>query len=109
MNISLRQITWLVIPLIVALNSFPIHYAYSKEAGSNATAELWRQSVELKQAGYYAKAIPLIEKVLMVQKTAVPVDKTELARTLDCLGELHYMAGQYGVWISFCTVFNPQD
>jgi tetratricopeptide (TPR) repeat protein len=46
-------------------------------------------------AGYYDRAIPYIEKVLASQKAEPDGEKAELAKTLDYLGELKYLAGHY--------------
>ncbi|GAB6906667.1 hypothetical protein JCM12296A_25030 [Desulfosarcina cetonica] len=61
----------------------------------NDKADLWQQAEDLKEAGYYSKAIPFIKKVLTEQRAGGASNKADLAKTLDYLGELNYRAGRY--------------
>jgi tetratricopeptide (TPR) repeat protein/CHAT domain-containing protein len=95
MKISHQWKTPLAIFILATIISIPIHYAESKEAGTDTNAKLWQKAEELKKAGYYAKAIPIVEKVLTGWKADSVDNRAELARTLDYLGELNYLAGWY--------------
>jgi tetratricopeptide (TPR) repeat protein len=95
MNISLHRRRWLAITLISVLIFIPIQNAYSTESTADSNTGLWQQAEDLKMAGYYDRAIPYIEKVLASQKAEPDGEKAELAKTLDYLGELKYLAGHY--------------
>ena len=52
--------------LLAVLHFIAIQIAYSSESNLGEADELWRQADDLKKSGYYSKAIPIIEKVLVL-------------------------------------------
>ena len=95
MNSLTTRKTYLVFVLVAALNFIHPHQTTAMAAVGNGNSELWQQAEDLKKAGYYSKAIPYIEKVLVEQRGGKANDKSSLAETLDYLGELNYLAGRY--------------
>ena len=86
---------WLFTILLVSLQLISFQLTHTAEADIDDTSELWQQAEDLKKAGYYSKAIPFVEKILADQRAADGVNQANLAKILDYLGELNYLAGRY--------------
>ena len=81
--------------LLAVLHFISIQIAHSSERNLSEADELWMQVDDLKKSGYYSKAIPIIENLLALQRKGVEGNNADVARSLDLLGELHYLAGKY--------------
>jgi tetratricopeptide (TPR) repeat protein len=68
---------------------------FSSENNAQDLTEMLKAADSLQKQGYYDRAIPILQKVLVDQKAVLGNEHAEVARLLDRLGELHYLAGKY--------------
>lgn len=94
----MRRQLWTVLTratLLIVLHFLAIQYAVAGEIGSSQLQALLTEADELKEQGYYLKAIPLAENALRFLRADVGDKKAEVAKCLNRLGELNYLAGKY--------------
>jgi tetratricopeptide (TPR) repeat protein len=81
--------------LLLAFHFLTIQISYSSEKSLDDVFVLQKLAGDLQTKGYFGKAIPIIKKVLALRRVTLGGRNTEVARSLDLLGELHYLAGKY--------------
>lgn len=79
--------------IALALLVVPVPNLSAKELANSET--LLEQAEELKSRGHYGKAIPVAERALSIQQKALEGKGPEVAKCLDLIGELQYLAGKY--------------
>ncbi len=86
-----RLIQILILFTLSQIISFQI--AYSSQDTSGEIAELWKQADDLKQKGYYAKAIPFINKVLDFRRGGATLIKLKWPDALNHWGSFRIWRG----------------
>jgi tetratricopeptide (TPR) repeat protein len=84
---------WLFLLMAVYWLGTPAPFARAS-ALENA-ADVHSRAVDLKTRGYYGKAASIMDEALAMDRKASGGRSREAARSLDTLGELHYLAGRY--------------